>query len=141
MVSSRRRHTAPIKIWFDADSNTERAREIARASCIFGETVDISRTAVGFLVPSIRFKEKYLVGQERRLNVEIDLHGGKIAMRMIGRRYEKVGVHISTERFLVGAHILDMSGDDRENYETFVRNGNRGGKRATGSFELGIDKL
>lgn len=125
MVSSRRRHKAPIKIWFDPDTNTERAKDAARSACIFGETVDISRTGIGFLVPAIRVKEKYLVGHERDLNVEIDLPTGKIFMRAMGRRYEKVGVHISTERFLVGAQILDLSGPDKENYELFLQNGNR----------------
>src|SRR5207253_1137663 len=120
MVSPRRNHTAPIKVWFDADLNTERSREMARAACIWGETVDISRTGISFLVPAIRVNEKYLVGHERDLNVEIDLPSGKVYLRVLGKRYEKVGVHISTERFLVGAHILSLSGTDRENYETFL---------------------
>src|SRR5262245_29192719 len=114
MVSARRRHKAPIKVWFDAEMNTERSREQARAACVLGETIDISRTGVGFLVPSIRIKEKYLVGQERQLNVEVDLPNGKVYMRVLGKRYEKVGVHISTERFLVGAHIISLEGGDRE---------------------------
>ncbi len=139
MVSSRRRHTTPIKVWFDPDMNTDRSRDAARSACILGETVDISRTGIAFLVPSIRVKEKYLVGHERNLNVEIDLPTGKIQMIVIGRRYEKVGLHISTERFLVGAHILNLSGADKENYETFLRKGNRGSKNVAGSLELGID--
>ena len=138
MVSSRRHHKAPIKIWFDPDMNTESAREAARLACILGETVDISRTGIAFLVPSIRVKEKYLVGHEKKLNVEIDLPTGKVFMRVMGRRYEKVGVHISTERFLVGAHILELSGANKEMYETFLRYGNRGIKGAT-SLELGIE--
>lgn len=139
MVSSRRRHTAPVKVWFDPDVNTERAREIARAACILGETVDISRTGIGFLVPSIRLKEKYLVGQQRNLNLEIDLPTGKVLVRAIGCRYEKVGMHISTERFLVGAQILTLTGSDKEHYELFLKNGNRGMKQAAGTLELGID--
>jgi len=139
MVSSRRRHTAPVKIWFDPDVNTERGREAARSACVIGETVDISRTGIAFLVPSIRVKEKYLVGHDRNLNVEIDLPTGKVLMRAIGRRYEKVGVHISTERFLVGAHILSLTGSDQENYEQFLKNGNRGVKRAAAGLELSID--
>src|SRR6188474_2761460 len=87
MVSARRRHRAPIKVWFDADGNSELARERARAACVFGETVDISRTGIAFVVPSIRVKEKYLVGQERNLNIEIDLPNGKVNLRAIGRRY------------------------------------------------------
>lgn len=128
-----------MKVWFDPEINTDRSREAARAACILGETVDISRTGIGFLVPSIRVKEKYLVGHERHLNIEIDLPTGKIYMRVMGRRYEKVGVHISTERFFVGAHILSLTGTDKENYEIFLRNGNRGTKRAAASLELGID--
>jgi len=126
-------------VWFDADVNSERAQELARSSCILGETVDISRSGIGFLVPSIRLKEKYLVGQDRNLNIEIDLPTGKVHMRAIGRRYAKVGIHISTERFLVGAEILHLDGPDKENYETFLKNGNRRLKTAARELELGID--
>lgn len=139
LVSSRRRHRAPIKVWFDPDVNTERERDAAKAACLLGETVDISRTGIGFLVPAIRVKEKYLVGQERNLNIEIGLPTGKVEMKVIGRRYEKVGMHISTERFLIGAHIISVSAVDKENYEYFLRNGNRRTKRAAASMELGID--
>lgn len=139
MVSSRRRHTAPVKIWFEPEINSERARELARASCVLGETFDISRSGISFIVPSIRVKEKYLVGHERILHVEMELPTGKIEMRVMGKRYEKVGMHISSERFLVGAHILSLAGVDKENYESFLRRGHRGTRGATGSLELGID--
>lgn len=139
MVPSRRRHTAPVKVWFEPDINSERAREAERSACLLGETFDISRTGIAFIVPSIRVKEKYLVGHERTLNVEIDLPTGKIHMKVVGRRHEKVGQHISTERFLIGAHILKVDESDKENYETFLRRGNRGMRSATGSLELGID--
>ena len=139
MVSSRRRHKAPIKIWFDPDVNTEQAREAARNACVIGETVDISRTGIAFLVPSIRVKEKYLVGHERNLNVEIDLPTDKVHMRVIGRRYEKVVVDSSTEKFLVGAHILSLAGTDKEIYDSFLRNGNRGLKNLSRNMELEID--
>ncbi len=139
MVSARRRHTAPVKIWIEPDINSERAREIARNNCVLGETFDISRSGVALVVPSIRIKEKYLVGHQLTLNVEMELPTGKVCMKVLGCRYEKVGMHISTERFLVGANILSLTGQDKENYETFLRRGNRGQRRATGSLELGID--
>ncbi len=139
MIAPRRQHSAPIKLWFDADLPNERAQEAARAACIIGQTIDISNTGISFLVPSIRTKEKYLVGQERNINVEMDLPTGKVYMRVLGKRYKKVGLHISTERFLVGATIASLSGTDRENYETFLRNGPSGAKGTARSFELGID--
>lgn len=138
MVSARRKHKAPVKIWFDPDVSSERAREIARASFISGETVDMSRTGIGFIVPHIRLKEKYLVGHERPLNIEIDLPNGKVQLRAIGKRYQQVGEHLSTERFLVGAHITDISDEDRETYDRFLRYGPRRLKANPG-LELGID--
>lgn len=137
MVPSRRHYKAPLKVWFDPDVSSERAVEAARAACIWGETVDISRTGIGFLVPAIRLKEKYLVGQDRKLNVEIDLPTGKVFLRALGRRYEKVGMHISTERFLVGAQIQELAGQNRENYEAFLRIGDRRAKTTSPGLELG----
>jgi hypothetical protein len=138
MASARRPHTAPIKIWFDPDTNTERSAEQARAACIYGETVDLSGTGLAFLVPAIRIKEKYLVGHERPLNIEIDMPAGKVSLRAIGKRYEKVGIHISTERFFVGAHIISIEGQDKENYESFFRSGN-GRIKPAGAVQLRAD--
>lgn len=106
---------------------------------ISGETVDISETGIGFVVASIRIKEKYLVGQERILNVELDLAGKRIQMRVLGKRYERVGIHASTERYLVGAEITEMSAEDRQKYDYFLRNGNKLLK-TTGvpAFEMGV---
>jgi hypothetical protein len=139
VVAPRRRHAAVMKVWFDPEVNTELARQAARSACIFGETTDISRTGIAFLVPSIRLKEKYIVGHERNLNIELDLPTGKVFLKAIGRRYEKVGLHISTERFLVGAQITSLEGLDKENYETFLKRGHRGTRSAAQSLELGID--
>ncbi|MFL6373354.1 MAG: hypothetical protein ACJ73D_01685 [Pyrinomonadaceae bacterium] len=123
MVPPRRPYAAPIKVWFDPDVKTELALETARANCIIGETVDISANGIGFSVPFIRIKEKYLVNQDRPLNVEVDLPGGKVHLRMLGKRYEKVGMHSSQERFFVGATITELTGTDQEIYEYFVKNG------------------
>src|SRR5215217_1593378 len=121
MVAPRRRHIAPIKVWFEPDISSERGRELARSVFLSGETVDISRTGISFLAPSIRMKEKYLVGQDRTINVEMDLPTGRVKMQVVGRRYEKVGVHLSMERFLVGAQITGLKGEDKENYEMFLK--------------------
>lgn len=134
--SARKRHNLPIKITFDTQFSTGRLSDTLYIS---GETADISSTGVGFIVSAIRVRENYLVGQERTLNAEIDLPGGKVKMRMIGRRYEKVGIHLSTERFLIGAEITDMAKADRERYEHFLRFGGKRGGATAPSFEMGVD--
>jgi hypothetical protein len=124
-VPNRRRHRAPVKVWFQPDLNTEKEIEKARSVFIAGETVDLSRTGLAFSTPAIRLKEKYLVGQERKLNVEVTLPTGKIHFTAIGKRYEKVGADVNNERFLVGVEILGCSDADREAYTTFLRKGGR----------------
>ncbi len=104
---------------------------------ITGETSDLSRTGIAFIVASIRIRENYLVGEGRTLNAELDLPDGKVRMQIVGKRYEQVGEHISTARFLVGAEITKMNEDDRESYHHFLKFGN---KRRRRGLELGIDK-
>jgi hypothetical protein len=134
MVSARRPQTSPIKVWFDPDVKSELGQERARNACIIGETVDLSKTGIGFTVPAIRVKEKYLVGQLRRLHIEVDLPVGKVYLCGIGRRYEKVGEHISTERFLVGIEITELRGGDKELYEAFLRRGPQRLPKTTGEI-------
>ena len=110
--------------------------ELARNACILGETVDVSKTGVGFLVPAIRDKEKYLVGQDRHLNIEIDLPNGKVCLRAMGRRYEKVGIHLSMEKYLVGVEITEMTEPDRASYDAFLSRGPQRAPKSTGEVRV-----
>jgi len=104
---------------------------------ITGETKDMSKSGLAFVVSAVRLKEYYLVGEGRHLNAELDLPGGKVQMQIVGQRYEQFGKHLSEGRFLIGATIIKISENDRDAYEHFLKNGN---KRKKGAFELGIDK-
>ena len=122
----RRKCEAPVRITFEPLNLSGIHVSTADGIYMSGETVDVSRTGIAFMVSQIRIKENYLVGQERVLNVEIDLPGGKVRMKVVGRRYEREGIHLSDERYLVGAEIVDMSKQDRDIYNQFLR---YGGKR------------
>lgn len=138
-ASPRKKFELPIRIWFDPDTSIHRsaAADVDLAMC--GKTVDISETGVGFLVPSIRIRESYLVAEERILNAEINLRGRKVRMRVIGRRYEKVGIHVSTESYIVGAEIVEMAEDDRRTYEYFIKNGHKLKGIVEPGLELGLE--
>jgi hypothetical protein len=103
-----------------------------------GETKDLSQTGIACIVSSIRLKENYLVGENRVLNAELDLPNGKVMMQVVGKRYEQVGEHISTARYLIGAGIVQMTDDDREAYEQFLKLGSKMTKKA-GELKFGID--
>src|SRR5687768_2989733 len=126
--SPRKKCEFPVRVWFDPMKLAGFHVTSADGIYMSGETVDVSKTGIAFMVPQIRIKENYLVGHERMLNVEIDLPGGKVRMQVIGRRYEREGIHLSDERYMVGAEIVEMSKQDRETYNQFLRYGGRGGR-------------
>ena len=138
-ASVRKKFQVPVKVCFAPEKNPHNLTVSCEEHFLSGETVDLSETGIAFVVASIRIKEKYLVGQERLLNVEMDLAGKKIRMKVLGKRYERVGIHASTERYLVGAAITEMSQDDRQKYEYFLRNGKKLLKAAgIPAFEMGV---
>lgn len=139
VVSPRHEHEVPIKISFVPDRTTGKLKMSADSFSIIGETKDLSKTGIALIVPAIRVQEYYLVGEGRTLNAELDLPSGKVKMQVVGQRYEQVGEHISTSRYLIGAHILSMTDDNREAYETFLRYGNKRGKNAR-ILKLGVDE-
>lgn len=139
VVSFRKSYHAPIKIWFEPDRTTGRLNGTVETIFATGETTDLSKTGIAFLMNSIRIKEKYLVGQDRILNAEVDLPTGKIRMQLLGKRYERVGQHISIEKFHIGAEIVKMTDDNREAYEQFLRYAGRRKKGAESSLGLEVD--
>jgi hypothetical protein len=138
-ASVRKKFELPVKVCFAPEKNPLNITAPCEELFLSGETVDLSESGIAFVVASIRIKEKYLVGQERLLNVEMELAGKKIHMQVTGKRYERVGIHASTERYLIGAAITNMSPEDRQKYEYFLRNGKKLLK-TTGvpAFEMGV---
>lgn len=126
---------APIKITFAPHVTPGIHTSSIDTSFLSGETTDMSRCGIGFVVSAIRIKENYLVGHDRKLIAEIELPNGKVKMTILGKRYEKIGLHLSTERFMIGAEILDMNPHDREVFEHFIKFGPKQRKAGKQSFE------
>lgn len=139
IVAPRRNYEVPIKLSFVPDRVTGKLQMPIDDLSITGETKDLSKTGIALIVPAIRLREYYLVGEDRTLNAELDLPNGKVKMQIVGQRYEQVGKHISTSNYLIGAKILSMTDDNREAYETFLRYGNSKDKN-TRILKLGVDE-
>lgn len=122
VVSMRHKHEVAIKLSFEPTGKTGRL-DSTKNLFITGETFDLSSSGIAFTVASIRVKENYLVGEGRILNAELDLPNGKVSMKIIGQRYELVGEHLSTERYLIGASIEKMDDETRAVYEDFLKLG------------------
>ncbi len=139
VVSVRYNREVPIKLSFELSGKTGKSSEPPPVLYITGETKDLSVSGIAFTVSSIRIKENYLVGEGRTLNAELDLPGGKVSMKIVGQRYVPVeNKHLSVGKYLVGASIMQMTDENREVYEYFLRFG--GAKENTGSLKFGIDE-
>lgn len=115
----------PIKLTFEPEGKTGRLRSQTENLWITGETNDLSQTGIAFTVSSIRLKENYLVGEGRVLNAELDLPNGKVQMKIVGQRYEQVDEHASVAKYMIGAKITQITSENTEIYEDFLKNGKK----------------
>lgn len=127
----------PIKLTFEPNKNTGKLSTPQNSLYITGVTKDLSKSGIAFIVPSIRIKENYLVGEDRTLSAEIDSPGGKIHLKITGIRYEQIGQQISTSKYLIGAKIVEMTDENREVYESFLCDDKKIKPRA---LQLGVDE-
>ena len=138
VVCSRFSYAVPIKLTFEQQNKTGKLQAHKIPLYINGETRDLSQSGIGFLVSSIRLQENYLVGEDRILNAELDLPDGKISMKVVGRRYEQIGESLSSGKFLIGAKIVQITLENKEFYEHFLRNGNKIAQAKV--LKFGIDR-
>ncbi|MEJ7861770.1 MAG: hypothetical protein WKF90_09055 [Pyrinomonadaceae bacterium] len=139
-IAQRHKYEVPITVSFEPVRKTRGLNLPIQKPLIRGETKDLSKTGIAFIVSSIRFNEDYLVGDGRCLDVELKLPNGKVEMQIVGQRYEQFGdKYNSAIKFLIGAKIVQMSEADKELYEEFLRIGSTVQKNSA-SLEFGTDR-
>ncbi|HMQ05417.1 MAG TPA: PilZ domain-containing protein [Pyrinomonadaceae bacterium] len=138
-ASVRKRFNIPVRVSFTPEKTPVRSNGHDEDAFLSGETTDLSETGIGFLVSSIRIKEKYLVGQDRDLNLDLDIIGRKVRLVVRGVRYERIGIHQSTEKYLVGAQIVSVNEQDLPAYQHFLRSGSKAKANLSSAFESGLD--
>lgn len=139
-IAQRHKYEVPITVSFEPVRKTRGLNLPVQKPLIRGETKDLSKTGIAFIVSSIRFNEDYLVGDGRCLDVELKLPNGKVEMQIVGQRYEQFGdKYNSGIKFLIGAKIVQMSEADKELYEEFLRIVSTVQKNSA-SLEFGTDR-
>lgn len=133
-------YQTPVIISFESFKTSGKSNDPAPRLSLRGNTKDLSSTGIAFIVPSIRLREYYLVGENRLLEAEVSLPSGKIKMKVIGQRYEQIGdEHSSSTSYLIGAAIVELTDEDRKIYEEFLQTGTKT-KLKAGALKLETDK-
>lgn len=85
-----------------------------------GHTLDLSESGLALIVPAITLDEHHLVGENRSLNVRLELPTGPIAMHVSPVRYESLEEHKSETGYLIGVRIVSMPDGDGAKFSEYV---------------------
>jgi hypothetical protein len=86
-----------------------------------GHTCDLSADGIGLIVPAIRIGEHYLVGEDRRLHLKLELPTGSVDLNISPVRYESLEDDPQESGYVIGARINDINETDRERFNQYVR--------------------
>jgi len=123
LVADRRHSTrrkARLAFTLSLAGPTSRLNGSRQTPTLKGHTIDVSIKGVALVVPTILLGEHHLVGENRKLNVRLELPEGAIEMKVTPIRYESLEEHETETGYMIGAKIVEMSESDRERFTQFV---------------------
>ena len=85
-----------------------------------GHTSDVSPHGLSLVIPKITLGEHHLVGENRSLNVKLELPEGPVEMQVMPIRYESLEEHETESGYLIGARIVGMPDGDRAKFADYV---------------------
>ena len=98
------------------------AHASTHARTLVGHTHDLSATGLALVLPAIRIGQRYLMGEGRSILVVLELPAGKIRLRATPVRYERLDTETQSESgYLIGAHIGEMSDEDRALFIEYLK--------------------
>lgn len=90
-----------------------------RINSLAGHTLDLSPSGLALVVPAIRIGQYHLVGENRCLNVKLELPAGPVEMQVTPIRYETLEEHKSETGYLIGGKITKISEEDRAAFTAY----------------------
>lgn len=85
-----------------------------------GHTLDLSSNGLALVVPRITLGEHHLVGENRGLNLKIQLPSGPVEMQATPVRYERLEEDQNETGYVIALKIVRMSDEDRARYSAYV---------------------
>jgi len=91
-----------------------------RINSVGGHTLDLSPNGMALIVSSIRLGDHHLVGENRSLNVKLELPSGPVEMQVTPIRYETFEGDENQSGYVIGVKITDMREEDRATFTLYV---------------------
>jgi hypothetical protein len=91
-----------------------------RISSLEGYTVDVSANGLALIVPQITLGEHHLVGENRSLNLKLELPAGPVEIEASPVRYQRLEEDHTETGYLIAVKIVRMPDDDRARFSEYV---------------------
>ena len=91
-----------------------------RVVSLEGHTLDLSANGLALIVPQITLGEHHLVGENRGLNVKLQLPGGPVEIEASPVRYQRLEEDHAATGYLIAVKIVRMPDDDRARFSEYV---------------------
>lgn len=108
-----RRQQTSLPFTLSISSPAKSLNGAKRVNSLLGHTLDLSRNGMALVVPAIRIGQYHLIGENRSLDVKLELPDGPIEMQVIPIRYETLEEHKSETGYLIGVKITKIAEEDR----------------------------
>ena len=103
-------------------SKTKSLNGSQRVISMKGHTLDLSANGLALIVPQITLGEHHLVGENRSLNLQLELPEGQVELQAAPVRYERLEDDELETGYLIAAKIVHMPDDDRVKFLEYVAN-------------------
>jgi hypothetical protein len=84
-----------------------------------GHTLDLSANGLALVVPRITLGEHHLVGENRSLNVKLQMPDGLIELQVAPVRYERLEDHDTETGYVIAVKIVGAPDADRAKFSDY----------------------
>jgi hypothetical protein len=123
-----RQVSMPISVSIDLERKTASLSQNAAALTVSGQTQEMSKNGIAFVLPFVRIGDHYIAGhggEQKRLKLVLELPNGTVRMTAQTERMEMLELHDSVQQYLIGVKIVEINEGDRERYEDFIKRGDK----------------
>jgi len=98
----------------------EAESDLKGAPPLIGHTRDLSVTGLSLVVPALRASDREFYGKKDTLHITLSLPTHNLEIRAIPVRYQWLDEYSGIKSYLIGAHIVDMSNEDRALFNRYL---------------------
>jgi DNA-binding response OmpR family regulator len=90
------------------------------STTLIGHTRDLSVTGLSLVVPGLRGSDREFFGKKEIMHITLSLPDQNLHIQAIPVRYQWLDDYAGIKSYLVGAHIVHMSDDDRAHFNRYL---------------------